>query len=126
MMSVEEMGAVDPRGFERVIRSEKCQETVLVLDTWNSPRPVSRVWCLYEILLTTLAGKELTIGLPLSEEASLILALEANFSNVLLHIGAVDAEQAESTMAADKVAIFAAVQRLLPDGFAELHPGRNS
>jgi tetratricopeptide (TPR) repeat protein len=57
MMSLGEMeaGRVD-KGFERVINSESCRETLLVLETWSAPRPVTRVWCLYEILLTVLAS----------------------------------------------------------------------
>ena len=60
MMSMDEMvaGRKD-KGFERVINCESCRETLVLLEPWFSPRPTSRVWCLYEILLTIMAEADL-------------------------------------------------------------------
>ena len=47
MMSLTEMesGRRD-KGFERVINSKNCRQTLLILEPWLDPRPVTRVWCL--------------------------------------------------------------------------------
>ena len=52
------------KGFERVINCESCRETLVLLEPWFSPRPTSRVWCLYEILLTIMAGRTITVMSP--------------------------------------------------------------
>ena len=49
MMSNDDMEAgLVGEGFERVINIPQCVETLLVLEAWEAPRPVGRVWCLYE------------------------------------------------------------------------------
>ena len=50
--------------------------TQVLLEPWFSPRPLTRVWCLYEILLSILAGKRLTVLSPPQEKAALSAALE--------------------------------------------------
>jgi hypothetical protein len=54
-MGVEEIGH-GVKGFERVVNSSACVETILVMEAWVAPRPLARVWCLYEALLTVLAA----------------------------------------------------------------------
>ena len=129
MMSMAEMeaGRTD-KGFERVVNSAGCVETIVVLESWEAPRPLGRVWCLYESLLTIMAansdgsrGKQLTMGLAPEERVSLLSGLEADFRQVQMRIGAVDTAAAEATMPADRDLIFGAVQRLLPRGFLDLN-----
>jgi hypothetical protein len=76
MTSMDEMvaGRKD-KGFERVINCESCRETLVLLEPWFSPRPTSRVWCLYEILLTIMAGRTITVMSPPQERAALSKAL---------------------------------------------------
>jgi hypothetical protein len=118
-MGVEEIGH-GVKGFERVVNSSACVETILVMEAWVAPRPLARVWCLYEALLTVLAAWRArgsmrpTIGLPPVEAVALVAAVEGDGGRVQRVLGVVDAEAVEVTMAADKVAIFAAVARLLP------------
>ena len=115
-MGVEEIGH-GVKGFERVVNSSACVETILVMEAWVAPRPLARVWCLYEALLTVLAAWRArgsmwpTIGLPPAEAVALVAAVEGDGGRVqrVLGLGVVDAEAVEVTMAADKVAIFAAV-----------------
>ena len=127
MMSMDEMaeGRTD-KGFERVINSVACRETLLVIESWSNPRPISRVWCLYEVLLTLLAaqrgeGCRVVVGLPVHEQQQLAAALETDLSWVQRVIGAVDGENAEATRPEDRDKIFWAVRRLLPRGFVDLN-----
>ena len=121
MMSMEEMvsGRRD-KGFERVINSANCRETLVLLEPWFSPLPTSRVWCLYEILLTIMAGKKITVMSPPQERAALSEALTEDLDSVQRAVGQISAETAEATMEGDRTMIFAAVVKLLPRGFLDL------
>ncbi len=121
MMTLEDMiaGRRD-KGFERVIYSSQCAETLVLLEPWFAPRPTTRVWCLYEILLTMTAGKRLTVLSPPAERAELAAALEANLHDVRMKVGAISSERAEATMPEDREQIFAAIRKLLPRSFLEL------
>ena len=122
MMSLEEMesGRRD-KGFERVINSTSCRQTLLVLEPWFDPRPVTRVWCLYEMLLTIMAGKQLAFLSPPEERSKLFDALIDDITTVERSLVRVDTEHAAATMEDDRVRIFASIQLLLPGGFAELN-----
>eukprot|EP01043_Picozoa_sp_COSAG02_P053357 COSAG02_NODE_5876_length_3970_cov_3.517696_2_plen_829_part_00 len=127
MMSMAEMeaGRVD-KGFERVINSPHCRETLLVLESWSAPRPVGRVWCLYEILLTLMAAQRgednrLVIGLPVDERQQLAAALQTDLVRVQRLIGTVDGENAQASMPSDRDKIFLAVRRMLTNGFRDLN-----
>lgn len=124
-MAEMESGRVD-KGFERVINSPHCRETVLVLESWSAPRPMGRVWCLYEILLTLMAAqrgedKRLAIGLPVDEQKQLAAALQTDLFWVQRLIGNVDGENAQASRDEDREKIFLAVRRMLPGGFRELN-----
>eukprot|EP01046_Picozoa_sp_COSAG06_P044742 COSAG06_NODE_6079_length_3121_cov_22.584712_3_plen_253_part_01 len=92
----------------------------MLLEPWFSPRPLTRVWCLYEILLTLLAKKRLTVLSPPQEKAALSAALETDLDAVQRAVGVISAETAEATMEGDRTKIFAAIRSLLPRGFLEL------
>ena len=127
MMSLSEMeGGRRDKGFERVINSENCRETLLILEPWFDPRPVTRVWCLYEMLLTMLAEKKLTMLAPPEQRGKLSDALLDDITNVERTLVRVDAEHAEATMEDDRVKIFASIRLLLPGGFAELNERASS
>ena len=121
MMSLEEMtaGRTD-KGFERVINSEGCKETLVLLDPWFAPRPTTRVWCLYEILLTIRARKQLMVLVPPKQKPLLTLAMEADFEGVQRSVAVISSATAEATMEDDRTKIFAAIQLLLPRGFLDL------
>lgn len=55
MMSLDEMTAGRrDKGFERVINSSTCKETLVLLEPWGDPRPTSRVWVrLFSDVLTS-------------------------------------------------------------------------
>ena len=121
MMSLEEMtaGRTD-KGFERVINAECSKELLVLLEPWFAPRPTTRVWCLYEILLAIMARKKLTVLSPPGEKHDLESALLEDLEKVQQVVGAISAEKAEATMEADRTKIFAAIQQLLPRGFLDL------
>mmetsp|Transcript_34617 Transcript_34617/g.81671 ORF Transcript_34617/g.81671 Transcript_34617/m.81671 type:complete len:612 (+) Transcript_34617:397-2232(+) len=84
---------------------------VMVLDPWNAPVCLTRVWCLYEVVHTVPskreAGTEFHLALPSSERASFVAAYEhfgkAHIEEVL---AAFDARKAEAAMESDKLMIF--------------------
>ena len=121
IMSLEEMtvGRID-KGFERVINSVRCKETLVLLEPWFAPRPTTRVWCLYEILLTIQAGKQLTVLVPPKQKPMLAAAIGADLEAVQQAVAVISSADAKATMESDRTKIFSAIQQLLPRGFLDL------
>jgi hypothetical protein len=112
----------NPKGFERVIRH--AGKTVLVMEPWRTPRLPTRSWCLYESYTTLnpnafYEGGKLDVALGSHQQRSMQLALQEEYDSVQSTIAAIDAEQAEATMPADRDQIFSAI-RELPGGFTGL------
>lgn len=109
------------KGFERVINAECCTELLLLLEPWFDPRPTTRVWCLYEILLTIMAKKTVQVLVPPNERAGLAAALQDDIGEVQRSVGAIRVEYAEATMETDRMQILTAITTLLgPGGFDEM------
>eukprot|EP01046_Picozoa_sp_COSAG06_P047509 COSAG06_NODE_6924_length_2713_cov_16.993879_2_plen_706_part_01 len=121
MMSLEETkeGRTD-KGFERVINSDGCRELLVFLEPWFAPRPVTRVWCLYEMLLAIRAGKPLATLSPPAEKERLKMQIQDDVDSVQRAIDAICSRNASATMPEDRTKIFAAIRHMLPGGFDEL------
>ena len=117
---------VEDKGFRRVINSERCCETLVLLDPWFDPRPIGRVWCLYEILLTMRAmkrdpRKQLKVLLPLESMVEVSDALVQDYDRLDRVVQRMDAEKAQATQENDKTQIFEAVRQLCPRGFLDMN-----
>ena len=49
--------------------------TVLILQPWNNPVPLTRAWCLFEIYCTAITKSKLEIAMPSAEESSFLKAI---------------------------------------------------
>lgn len=97
---------ITPKGFERVINSRPCVEMLVVFESWSLPRPLSRVWCNYEMLLALQAEVKITIGLTSDQNLSLLKAMGDDVESVLKTVGNLDIENASATMGSDRITIF--------------------
>lgn len=103
------------RGFDRVIGF--CRRTLALMEPWSNPRPISRVWCLFEDYTTLQQpGGTVNVVLPRQERRELQHALQHEFAAIDLMIGQVDARRAEATVETDRLNILGAIERL-PGGF---------
>ena len=84
---------------------------LLAVDSWREPAPLARVWCLLEIFTAITEKAELVLCFSSAEQASFAEKLAQNQAEVQRTLEAVDAEQAEATVAADREMIFALIRR---------------
>ena len=88
--------------------------TLLVLDPWRTPIPLSRSWCIWEIFSTLTTGAELNIALPSTSRCEFESALEdsavdGGFASILSALSSIDSERAHAFDAQDKSQIDAAI-----------------
>eukprot|EP00730_Choanoeca_flexa_P020068 TRINITY_DN9810_c0_g1_i2.p1 TRINITY_DN9810_c0_g1~~TRINITY_DN9810_c0_g1_i2.p1 ORF type:complete len:739 (+),score=174.66 TRINITY_DN9810_c0_g1_i2:71-2287(+) len=84
---------------------------LLVLSPWDNPVPMTRAWCLWEILCAvTDPDVELLIRLPRSQRRAFHDGLAENFDVILDSLMKIDARKAEAYHQHDKDMIFKAIE----------------
>ena len=93
--------------------------TVLVLMPWDDPIPLTRAWCIWEILSTIDDGKaKLEICLPAVEQKAFAdFLVEKGSDKVIVKMVGMDVQRAEAWKKEDRDAILNAVK---------VYPGRRS
>ena len=89
----------------------RCEKVMMFFETWDDPAPLSRVWCLNELRIALLLGKEVEVIMPPQALASFRVAAEENKQGVLADIERVVSriaiEHASATFRADRSAVLA-------------------
>ena len=96
--------------------------TLLVLAPWGNPVPLTRAWCLWEILSSVkheAAGCKLTICLSEHERESFVDTLANDYDKIMNLFCKIDAHKAEAWSEDDKEMIFAAIEA--GPGFARVN-----
>jgi tetratricopeptide (TPR) repeat protein len=83
---------------------------VLVLAPWTDPIPLTRAWCLWEIVSAVKESRPLRIALSSSEERSLRAAIVNDFPSVQRALSTVDVRRAEAYFASDRAMILQAAE----------------
>jgi len=78
-----------------------CKATLLVLSPWRNPIPLTRSWCLFEIMHTISNGKALEICLPRDEEMSFYGGVLQEYKSIQTAIRQIDARKAKAKYEAD-------------------------
>jgi tetratricopeptide (TPR) repeat protein len=91
--SVDDNSAVWAQTFQEAIGS--MGNTVMVLNPWNDPLVLSRLWCLWELQCTVATGSTLGICLSPEQEAAFEAALSSDSSSVISVLSKVDVNLAE-------------------------------
>eukprot|EP01050_Picozoa_sp_SAG11_P004590 SAG11_NODE_297_length_11092_cov_15.717457_4_plen_314_part_00 len=105
----QQMQTSHDRGFGRVI--QKTKHTLALMEPWANPRPVRRVWCIYEVYTTDEVGGTVEVLLDQSEQRDMQHVLQTEFTAIETRISAINAEEANVTMVSDRVNIFGAVKQ---------------
>lgn len=92
--------------FAETIR--RIGHTILVLE-WADPKPLARVWCVWELASTLRSCSKLEIIMTKEEEASFCEALVSDFDAVVKKTCAVDVSTAKAWIESDRIGIFAAI-----------------
>ena len=103
--------------FQQAI--ERIGATCLILSPWRDPRPLTRAWCLWELLCAVQTGGKLIVLLPPSESQTFKNALNGNFDSIISALSKVDVHRAEAWRESDKQMIHAAVEATI--GFSNLN-----
>lgn len=96
--------------------------TLLILMPWSNPIPMTRAWCLWEILSTISTNVTLRCQMPRSERSQFrdTMINKPNATReVLDNFGTIDGKKAEAWSAQDREMIFEAVEESI--GFNELN-----
>ena len=86
---------------------------LLVMTPWSNPRPLRRVWCLWEILQAVKLKATIRMVLPSKEKDAFMLALQSKYSQVENTLASIDVVKANATVESDKWMIFAEIERSL-------------
>eukprot|EP01043_Picozoa_sp_COSAG02_P018663 COSAG02_NODE_877_length_16272_cov_8.002288_1_plen_1086_part_00 len=96
------------KGFERVIAHTG--HTLVLNEPWDSPRPPTRVWCLFEGYQTLARGGELEVVLDETAQQEMHLSLGDRFRDLQGIVDQIDARLADATVARDRDNIFGAIE----------------
>lgn len=83
---------------------------VLVLAPWIDPKPLTRSWCLWEILSAHSQQVPIAVAMPSEEQMSFEQALLFKFESTLRVMTTVDAERAQAYLEADRAMILKAIR----------------
>ena len=84
--------------------------TVLILLPWHDPLPLTRSWCLWEIVSTAAAGAKLSVVLSPNEVNQFERALGADFERIEKMMDQIDVANSEAFHRSDQERILAAAE----------------
>ena len=90
-----------------------------VIDPWDAPVPLTRAWCLWELLCAVEGNTRLEVTLSPAQAAAFATALTDDFDSIAASLSRVDARQSTAWVQSDKDTIFAAVEKGC--GFTQLN-----
>jgi len=96
-------------------------KVILVLSPWNDPIPLTRSWCLWELVSTAeLVGQvEFLVRLPAGEQEHFTQAIRENAGVVYQSLLDVDARRAEASVDSDRMMIAEAIEKTV--GYASVN-----
>ena len=83
---------------------------IMALDSWSSPAPLNRVWCLLEIFTALHSDADVTMVMSASQVDSFKHNLKHNRDALEEAIDSIDGQNANATVEADKEAIFSVIR----------------
>ncbi|EDQ89695.1 uncharacterized protein MONBRDRAFT_25293 [Monosiga brevicollis MX1] len=92
---------------------------LLIMSPWNDPIPMTRAWCLFEMMNALNCQVQLDIRLPTAEIEGFLNALGENADEVLNMLVRVQAQKAEAFQPNDRDMIFKTIEDTL--GFTKLN-----
>ena len=108
----EAQGSLPPDYFYTTFREgiSAIGRTVLILLPWHDPLPLTRSWCLWEIVSTAAAGAKLSVVLSPHEVDEFERALGADFERVEKMMDRIDVANSEAFHRSDQERILAAAE----------------
>ena len=69
---------------------------MLVLSPWDAPIPLTRAWCLWEILCTIINKADFTVQLSRAQNTSFIETLRSDFEYISTALCRIDVEKSQA------------------------------
>ena len=85
--------------------------TMLILSPWDAPIPLTRAWCLWEILSTIRSGARLTVQLSSTQRRSFQAKLREDYEYLMTAFCRIDVKNSQAWKEEDRDMIFKAVER---------------
>ena len=85
--------------------------TMLVLSPWDAPIPLTRAWCLWEILCTIKMKAKLTVQLSSTQQAAFLTTLRNDLDHIMQSLCNIDVQKSEAWIPKDLEMIFSAVEK---------------
>ena len=99
---------------------EQIGTVILVLAPWSSPVPLTRAWCLFEIMCSLNANQvDFRIRMPTKQEREFVNALRRDSQSATKALIGVKTEESDAFLPTDKENIFKAVEASI--GFQQLN-----
>eukprot|EP00049_Salpingoeca_infusionum_P023865 m.14233 g.14233 ORF g.14233 m.14233 type:complete len:707 (-) comp6166_c0_seq1:126-2246(-) len=92
---------------------------ILVIAPWSCPIPLTRAWCLFEIISAITSGAQFEIWLPSQERQQFIQDLRQSASVAVAALVNIEAEQSQAVSPIDRDMIFKAIEATV--GFDKLN-----
>ena len=89
---------------------------VLVLDPWDRPVSLTRIWCLFELLQSLHDGVSLELTLAPDEQRRLVAELQRDYTGVLRLLTAFDVRTADVSVEADRALILQMIASTFGEG----------
>ena len=93
--------------------------TVMIMEPWEDPIPLTRAWCIWEVLCTCQTGAKFEIAMTKPQRARFISALNNEYGSIMKMVCHIDCRRAEAWKDSDRVAIMNCVETTV--GFVQMN-----
>ena len=94
--------------------------TVLVLEPIQTPIPLTRAWCIWEIWSTIDSKSDLVVVMPPSEEATFEQLIMDDFNSIVEALSQVDSMNSQAFVEDDRISIHRIIQEQCEGGHVEV------
>lgn len=93
--------------------------TVMIMEPWEDPIPLTRAWCVWEVLCTCQTGAKFEIAMTKPQRARFISALNNEYGSIMKMVCRIDCRRAEAWKESDRAGIMECVETTI--GFVQMN-----
>jgi tetratricopeptide (TPR) repeat protein len=93
--------------------------TVMIMEPWEDPIPLTRAWCIWEVLCTCQTKAKFEIAMTKPQRERFISALNNEYGSIMKMVCRIDCRRAEAWKESDRVGIMECVESTI--GFVQMN-----
>lgn len=93
--------------------------TVMIMEPWEDPIPLTRAWCVWEVLCTCQTGAKFEIAMTKPQRDRFISALKNEYGSIMKMVCRIDCRRAEAWKESDRAGIMECVETTI--GFVQMN-----